>query len=198
MCPLPNRRIGGFRLFSPPSLTHLQTIDPGNGKTGMGTNRKKSLTAIGTFLLVVGSVWGVDLVTKLTVEKWVPLGHSIPLLPIFSLTHVQNTGAAFGLFADSNGALIVLTLVILAVLGKMHRELASQGKWANVGILLVWGGALGNLTDRVRNTAVTDFLDIFWKGWHWPAFNVADSAITVGVTLLFVQNLINSFVREKS
>jgi signal peptidase II len=131
----------------------------------------------------------IDQISKIVVENQMPLGHAIPILPFFSLTHVQNTGAAFGMFADSNRAFIVLTLVLLALLAKMHRDLAGQGKWASVGVLLVWGGAVGNLVDRIRVGAVTDFLDFYWRGWHWPAFNVADSAITVGVTLLFVQNL---------
>ncbi|MBK8872106.1 MAG: signal peptidase II [Elusimicrobia bacterium] len=139
--------------------------------------------------LIVLSVLATDQISKIVVENRMPLGHTIPILPFFSLSHVQNTGAAFGMFADSNGAFIVLTVVILALLAKMHRELAGQGTWAAVGVLLVWGGAVGNLVDRIRTGAVTDFLDFYWRGWHWPAFNVADSAITVGVTLLFVQNL---------
>jgi signal peptidase II len=140
-------------------------------------------------LSLILAVLAIDQTSKVAVEKWMPLGQTTPILPFFSLTHVQNTGAAFGMFADSNGAFIVLTLVILALLAKMHRDLAGQGKWASVGVLLVWGGAVGNLVDRIRVGAVTDFLDFYWRGWHWPAFNVADSAITVGVTLLFVQNL---------
>ena len=110
------------------------------------------------------------------------------------LTHVQNTGAAFGLFPQSNGVFVGLTLAILGLLLKMHRELAAQGILARLGLALVWGGALGNLGDRLRRGAVTDFLDVYWKGWHWPAFNVADSAITVGVSFLLIQN----FFAEKS
>ncbi|MBL0058624.1 MAG: signal peptidase II [Elusimicrobia bacterium] len=136
----------------------------------------------------------LDQASKILVEKLLPLGQSVTLLPFFALTHVQNTGAAFGLFPQSNGVFVGLTLAILGLLLKMHRELAAQGILARLGLALVWGGALGNLGDRLRRGAVTDFLDVYWKGWHWPAFNVADSAITVGVSFLLIQN----FFAEKS
>lgn len=131
----------------------------------------------------------LDQASKIAIETLLPLGHSVSLLPGFALTHVQNTGAAFGIFAQSNKMFIVLTGIILALLVKMHKELTAQGAWGRTGIALVWGGAVGNLFDRLRNGAVTDFLDVYWQAWHWPAFNVADSAITVGVGFLLVQNL---------
>ena len=145
------------------------------------------------FIPTVLLILFLDQVSKVVVERLLPLSHSVPLLPCFALTHVQNTGAAFGIFAQSNKLFIGLTVVILALLVKMHKELTTQGAWARVGIAFVWGGALGNLVDRLRNGAVTDFLDVYWKSWHWPAFNVADSAITVGVSLLLLQN----FLTEK-
>lgn len=145
------------------------------------------------FIPTVLLILFLDQVSKVVVERLLPLGHSVQLLPCFALTHVQNTGAAFGIFAQSNKLFIGLTVVILALLVKMHKELTTQGAWARVGIAFVWGGALGNLVDRLRNGAVTDFLDVYWKSWHWPAFNVADSAITVGVSLLLLQN----FLTEK-
>lgn len=136
----------------------------------------------------------LDQTSKIVVEKLLPLGRSVSVFPFFALTHVQNTGAAFGLFAQSNKLFIGLTVVILALLVKMHKELTTQGAWARAGISFVWGGAIGNLVDRLRNGAVTDFLDVYWKAWHWPAFNVADSAITIGVSLLLLQN----FITEKT
>lgn len=146
------------------------------------------------FFLPVLAILFLDQASKIVLEKLLPLGHSVPVLPFFALTHVQNTGAAFGILAQSNKLFIGLTVVILALLVKMHKELAAQGARARLGIAFVWGGALGNLVDRLRNGAVTDFLDVYWKAWHWPAFNVADSAITVGVCLLLIQN----FIKEKS
>lgn len=145
------------------------------------------------FIPTVLLILFLDQVSKVVVERLLPLGHSVPLLPCFALTHVQNTGAAFGIMAQSNKLFIGLTVVILALLVKMHKELTTQGAWARTGIAFVWGGAIGNLVDRLRNGAVTDFLDVYWKSWHWPAFNVADSAITVGVSLLLLQN----FLTEK-
>lgn len=150
------------------------------------TLKRLILTVLGILIL--------DQSSKIAVENLLPLGHSVPLLSFFAFTHVQNTGAAFGFLAQSNKLFIGLTVVILALLVKMHKELVAQGPWARVGISLVWGGALGNLVDRLRNGAVTDFLDVYWRAWHWPAFNVADSAISVGVGLLLLQNM----VKDKS
>jgi len=144
------------------------------------------------FILTVLAVLFLDQISKIVLEKLLPLGHSIPVLPFFALTHVQNTGAAFGVLPQSNRLFIGLTIVILTLLIKMNKELTEQGAWARAGLACVWGGALGNLVDRFRNGAVTDFLDVHWKAWHWPAFNVADSAITVGVSLLLLQNILGS------
>lgn len=140
------------------------------------------------FISLVVGVLLLDQATKIAVEIRLPLGHSISLLPFFAFTHVQNTGAAFGILAESNALFVCLTVVILALLVKMHAELVAHGTWARTGLALVWGGALGNLVDRLRNGAVTDFLDVYWRGWHWPAFNIADSAISLGVGLLLIQN----------
>lgn len=144
------------------------------------------------FIAVVLSLFVLDQASKILVEIYLPLGHQVPLLPFFALTHVQNTGAAFGILADSNRLFVSLTIVILALLVKMHKDLTSQGPWANVGVALVWSGAMGNLADRLRRGAVTDFLDVYWHGWHWPAFNLADSAISVGVSLLLLQNFMTA------
>ena len=130
-----------------------------------------------------------DQAAKTLVRELIPLGHSVHVLPFFSLTHAQNTGAAFGIFPGANWLFVGLTFVILGFLFKMHRELVAQGPLARAGIPLLWGGALGNAVDRVWLGAVTDFLDVYWRGWHWPAFNVADSAISTGIVLLLAQHL---------
>jgi signal peptidase II len=113
---------------------------------------------------------------------------------LFDLTYVQNSGAAFGLFAsvDSSVKAIVLNSVAVLVflivsayaLRSSHKSIRLQ-----VGLALILGGAVGNLLDRVRFTYVVDFLDFSISGHHWPAFNVADSAICVGVALLFLDML---------
>ena len=113
---------------------------------------------------------------------------------LFDLTYVQNSGAAFGLFAsvDSSLKAIVLNsvavLVFLIVSGYALRS-PHKSVRLQVGLALILGGAVGNLLDRVRFTYVVDFLDFSISGHHWPAFNLADSAICIGVGLLFLDML---------
>lgn len=113
---------------------------------------------------------------------------------LFDLTYVQNSGAAFGLFAsvDSSIKAIVLNsvavLVFLIVSGYALRS-SHKSVRLQMGLALILGGAVGNLLDRVRFTYVVDFLDFSISGHHWPAFNVADSAICAGVALLFLDML---------
>ncbi|HEU4657443.1 MAG TPA: signal peptidase II [Capillimicrobium sp.] len=133
------------------------------------------VAAVGAAVLVA------DQVTKALVRADVQPGEHIELLPFLDLVHVRNDGIAFGALGGSG---IVLALVIAAVVGIVaffatHTD--RRGAWLTTGLLL--GGALGNVIDRIRIDAVTDFL----KLPHWPAFNVADIAITVGViSLVFV------------
>ena len=112
------------------------------------------------------------------------MNSGVDLAPFFSLTHVQNTGAAFGIAQDGNLFFIGTSIVILVVLGLLHRRLAAQGRWTALGLPLLWGGALGNLLDRVRLGSVTDFLRFHWRRWAWPDFNAADSAICIAVALM--------------
>ena len=107
----------------------------------------------------------------------------------FRLTHVQNQGAAFGLFSDSTSEwkVAVLILFSIAALAVVSALLWKNGNAMNataIALSLVFGGALGNLWDRVSSGRVIDFLDIYYRGHHWPAFNVADSAIVIGALLL--------------
>jgi len=107
----------------------------------------------------------------------------------FSLTYVRNKGAAFGILADNAVRIpFFITVSIVAMLGIIWyiKRIRNDQKLAVFSLSLVFSGAFGNLIDRVRLGEVIDFLDVFWQRYHWPAFNVADSAITVGVTLLFI------------
>jgi signal peptidase II len=137
------------------------------------------------------------------ITKYVVLGHLRPGVPVpvvdgvFSLTLVMNPGLAFGMLGDIPeslrwmvGLLSLGALVLLAVLAV--RVLPGGGRWARAALGLVVGGAAGNLVDRVRFGAVVDFLDFYWRAYHWPAFNVADSAISVGVTLLALRMLVEA------
>ena len=138
-------------------------------------------------VLLIADQW-----TKRLVLTRLEPGAVKPVLPFFNLTRVLNTGASFGMFQDSNRAFIGMTVLILIVLAFLHRRLVSEGRWTGLGLALLWGGALGNLVDRVRMGAVVDFLDFHWAENHFPSFNAADSAITVGVALMFLQNLLRA------
>ena len=112
----------------------------------------------------------------------------------FSLTLVMNPGLAFGMLGTVPSSwrwvvalLSIGALVVLATLAR--RLLPDGGPLAAVAIGMIFGGAAGNLIDRARFGAVVDFLDFYWRGWHWPAFNIADSAISVGVALLALRML---------
>jgi signal peptidase II len=140
----------------------------------------------------------LDQITKSIVIQKMPLHDSIPLLPFFSLTHVRNTGAAFGIFPGANAIFIVVMVLVLAVLTISHRKIARNDVWTTVGLGLLWGGALGNLLDRLRHGSVTDFLDFFWRTWHWPVFNVADSAICVGIFILAIRGLFEPSAKKPS
>jgi signal peptidase II len=132
--------------------------------------------------------------------KFVALGRLSAGIPVsvidgfFSLTLVMNPGLAFGMLSSTPTAwrwvvalLSIGALAVLSVVGA--RLLPAGGRVTRLALGLIFGGAVGNLIDRARFGAVVDFLDFYWRGYHWPAFNVADSAISVGVTLLAVRIL---------
>jgi len=132
----------------------------------------------------------LDQITKAIVAARIPLHDTIPVIRgFFDLTHVKNTGAAFGLFASlsSPARATILTIVaggvFLAVLAWSLTSPVALTR-LQIALALVLGGAVGNLIDRVRFRSVTDFLRFYVDRWEWPSFNVADSAISVGVVLL--------------
>jgi signal peptidase II len=143
--------------------------------------------------LVVAAVVAADRVAKLMVMRWMEPGQSIPIVPgFFSLTYVRNPGAAFGMFANSTVREPLLVIVaIAAVLGLAWLLLQAPPSrvWERASAAAIIGGALGNLYDRFAYRAVVDFLDFYITRWHWPAFNVADSCITVGVSVLLLASL---------
>ena len=136
---------------------------------------------------MAGLVVGADQGAKALVRRWLPPGESIPILPpVFHLTHVQNTGAAFGLFQGYAGAFIVCSLAIgVWIILQLSSTRRRDGWLIPISLSLVLGGAVGNAIDRLCAGFVTDFLDFR----VWPVFNIADSAITVGVALLIWQTL---------
>lgn len=132
----------------------------------------------------------LDQATKLLVDRTMSLHDSIPVIDnFFSLTYIRNTGAAFGIFADSHELfrltfLIAFSLAAIGFILVMLRRLPESETALTVALSLILGGAVGNLIDRVIYGEVIDFLDFYWSGYHWPAFNVADSCITVGVLIM--------------
>jgi signal peptidase II len=146
-------------------------------------------------LLLAGTIVVLDQITKALVLERLSLGVPVPIVEgLLSLTLVLNPGLAFGLLGGVPSAwrwvVAALSLVALAVLARVGLRVLPDGGWAGrLAIGLIFGGAVGNLVDRARFGAVVDFVDVYWRGWHWPAFNVADSAISVGVALLALRLL---------
>ena len=130
-----------------------------------------------------------DQLTKFIVDQSMPLHHSIPVIDNwFSLTYIRNTGAAFGILAGSAVAfrlpfLIVFSLVAIGFVVAMLRRLPERETGLITALAFILGGAIGNLIDRFAYGEVIDFLDFYWGRYHWPAFNVADSFITMGVAI---------------
>jgi len=135
-----------------------------------------------------------DQITKWAVLANFAYGERLPITGFLNLVLVYNKGAAFSMFADASGwqtpLLIVFALVAAGIVGYLivknpHRRLLC------LGLALILAGAVGNLIDRLRYGHVVDFLDFHAMGWHWPAFNVADSAITIGAVLLILEGLVH-------
>ncbi len=133
----------------------------------------------------------LDQLSKRLVDATMQLYETIEWLPLFQLTYVRNTGASFSFLAGAGGwqrwlfVGIAATASVAIVYWLKH--LPKERHWEAAAWALVLGGALGNLIDRISYGYVIDFLDAFYQHWHFPAFNVADSAITVGVVILLVE-----------
>lgn len=140
----------------------------------------------------------LDQISKFLVRQNIPLGYGVDqevIIPgFFSLTHIQNTGAAWGILSGLSGWLAVLSFVVLILLILFHRHIKSKNMVYKIAMGLMIGGITGNLIDRLRLGCVTDFLDFCFWGWHFPAFNVGDSAICVGIGLY----LLWQFLEQKT
>ena len=145
---------------------------------------------LGLLVGIVSSVVILDQFTKWLVMSTMRLHESIPIVShLFSLTYIRNSGAAFGILAGSHSGFrlvffAITSVLALALLGTIYVRLSPTDWLGQVSVAAIFGGAVGNLIDRVRFGAVIDFLDFSLLGYHWPAFNVADAAITVGVCFL--------------
>ena len=142
------------------------------------------------------AVVGLDQAAKALVRSALALHDSVVVIPGFlDFTHVRNTGAAFGLLnaVDLPFKPVILTgiaLTALAAIGLFAARTASRDWPSRIGLAFVIGGAVGNLIDRITMGFVLDFIDVYWRGWHFWVFNVADAAITVGAALLILDMLV--------
>ena len=143
-------------------------------------------------LWIPAVVVGLDQITKWMVRRSIPLYESVTVIPnLLDFTHVRNTGTAFGFMnsVDFPFKTVVIALVAMSALIAMaiySRTIAGEQWLARVGLALIIGGAAGNLIDRFFIGSVVDFVDVYWGQWHFWAFNVADSAITFGVTAMIL------------
>ncbi|MFM2004876.1 MAG: hypothetical protein RLZZ09_531 [Pseudomonadota bacterium] len=134
----------------------------------------------------------VDQITKRIVDTTMQLYQSIELIPYFQLTYMRNQGAAFSFLSGAGGwqrwFFIALAVIASVFICFWLKKLNRSQRWEAIAWSLVLGGALGNLIDRILYGYVIDFLDVYIGDWHWPAFNVADSAITLGVAMLLLDS----------
>ncbi|WP_203301792.1 signal peptidase II [Marinobacter sediminum] len=132
----------------------------------------------------------LDLGTKALATAMLTYGDPVPVVPMFNLTLLHNTGAAFSFLAQAAGwqrwFFVGLALVVSCVLVIWLRKLQQHETWTAIAIVLILGGALGNVYDRVVHGYVVDFLHFYWQDWHFPAFNLADTAITVGAAMMII------------
>jgi len=152
--------------------------------TGLRDTGKWLLLAV---LLVV-----FDQLTKYIAEQAIPAGATIPLLPSLSLVLTYNTGAAFSFLAGASGwqrwfFVLVAVAAATLIIWMLHRHRSET--FLCIGLALILGGAIGNLIDRVLVGAVVDFILLYWRHYQWPAFNVADSCITIGAGMLIWDSL---------
>jgi signal peptidase II len=161
-----------------------------DARTSNGSHAMRKYHFLIAVLVIV-----LDRASKWLVAGRITLHDSIPVLPgFFRLTHVQNSGAAFGLFADSSSEwkvaiLIMFSVLALAVVSALLWKNSHSMTTTGVGLSLILGGAVGNLWDRLLSGHVVDFFDFYLGSYHWPAFNIADSAIVVGALLLVAEIL---------
>ncbi|MGD8958847.1 MAG: signal peptidase II [Desulfobacteraceae bacterium] len=150
---------------------------------------------IGRLLIVSGPVILLDQASKAVVLNTMRLYESIPVIPgFFNLTHIHNPGGAFGFLAGQSPAVrsfffLVVAFLAMGLVLHFYFKTPSTHPYLRSAFALIFGGAVGNLIDRLRFGKVVDFLDFYVGALHWPAFNVADSAITVGISV-FVLHLV--------
>lgn len=183
-----NRAFWGDGIFK---HTHMDQDKPLPNKVETYKNRHLGVVVAWALAALI-----IDQCSKIMVRRTLESGVPYPVLEGWLyFTHAQNSGAAWSVLSGQRVMLVLITLVVLGVLFRAARELASQGLAARIGLGLVLGGALGNLADRLLVGRVTDFIDL-GSPWHWlatfPIFNIADSCLTVGAVLLALSFLFHA------
>jgi signal peptidase II len=139
-------------------------------------------------LWIAVAVFVADQLTKFAAANYLTQHGNVKLTSFLNFALVYNSGAAFGFLSSASGwqniFFIVVTLIAGVVILWIFRRLNPKDKLLASGLMLILGGALGNLADRLIHGYVVDFVDVYYGAWHWPAFNIADSSITVGAVLL--------------
>jgi len=190
---LPESEAGADATAPLPADAPGRTSDAGQTDAAPTAHRAARLFWWVTLVVIV-----LDQITKEVVVRLLPLYESQTLIPgLVDFVHVRNAGVAFGLLNDvehPQRALMtsVLALVALAGIAFYARHIRHEERLARVGLSLILGGALGNLIDRLRQAYVVDFVDVYFRGWHFWAFNVADAAITIGAIFVFLDLLLGS------
>ena len=142
----------------------------------------------------------LDQITKIAVQQWMALHLSYPLLgDVVQLTYIRNPGAAFGITFGGRWLYLVLSIIACIVMIYYLVKLPSPERWGRYAMMIILGGAFGNLIDRALYGEVTDFIDIGVGAYRWPVFNVADSAVTIGMILLFTRlSAINRIMKDEA
>jgi len=155
-----------------------------------GYSRSMAIAKMTKLLTVSGALIVLDQISKLIILRWVPMFEIFPVIPgFFNITHIRNPGGAFGFMAAQGQEVRILLFMAMSSLAAgvivfFYLRTPAAYSWLSMALLLVFGGAVGNMIDRFRFGEVVDFLDFYAGGYHFPAFNVADSGITVGMAIL--------------
>lgn len=151
------------------------------------------MTPVTSSLIIAGVVVLADQLTKIAAVEWLAYQQALPIVPGFNLTLMHNPGAAFSFLADAGGwqrwFFAGLAVLVSAYLVFLIRTSEASARVYRLGLALILGGAIGNLIDRLRLGYVIDFVELYYRSWSWPAFNVADSAITIGAGFFLLGTL---------
>ena len=144
----------------------------------------------------------IDQITKYIASTSLEMYQPIAVMPMFNWTLMHNTGAAFSFLADAGGwqrwFFAVIAVVVSVVIVLWIKRLEQHEKWQAIALALILGGAIGNVIDRISLGYVVDFIQIYYQQWFWPAFNIADSAISIGVVMIIIDSVREYFDEKKS